>query len=108
MKIYTIATNALLFVWSRFCQNSNNFLCADTFRNQGNKNKIEPRFADGPINNNRKLHAGDAFGFRDAFGMLLEYFQMLLIAFGMLYPCAGDTIRKNARKERRRNKEDTQ
>ena len=91
-------------MWCRFCQNSNHFLCADTFRNQGNKKKIEPRFADGPININRKLHAGDVL----ASGMLPEYFQMLLIAFGMLYPCAGDTIRKKGRKERRRNKEDTQ
>ena len=79
---------------SFFSQNSNHFLCADTFRNPRNEKKIEPQFADGPININRKLPARDAFGFRDA--------------FGMLYPCAGDTIRKNARKERRRNKEDTQ
>ena len=63
MKTYTIAPNALLFVWSRFCQNSNNLLCADTFRNPGNEKKIEPRFADGPININKKLSAGDAFGF---------------------------------------------
>ena len=59
---------------------------------------------DQYININRKLPAGDAFGLRDAFGMLPEYFQMLLIAFGMLYPCAGDTIIKNARKERRNGK----
>ena len=68
MKIYITTTNALLFVWCRFCQNSNHFLCADTFRNQGNKNNIEPRLADGPININRKLTAGDVFGFRDASG----------------------------------------
>ena len=107
MKTFT-TTNALLIIWCRFCQNSNHFLCADTFRNLGNKRDIESRLADGPININRKLPAGDAFGFRDAFGMLPEYFQMLLIAFGMLYPCAGDTIRKNERKERRTNKGDTQ
>ena len=52
--------------------------------NQGNKKNIEPRLADGPININRKLPAGDGFGFRDAFGMLPEYFQMILIVFGML------------------------
>ena len=108
METSTTTTNALLFFLYSFCQNSNNFLCADTFRNQGNKKKIESRLADRPININRKLPAGDAFGFRDAFGMLPEYFQMLLSASGMLYPCAGDTIRKNGRKERRRNKEDTQ
>ena len=84
MKTCTIATNALLFFRCRFCQNSNHFLCADTFRNYWNKKKIEPRLADGPININRKLPAGDAFGIRDAFGMLPE------------------------RNERRRNKKDTQ
>ena len=33
MKNYTITTNALLFFRCRFCQNSNHFLGADTFRN---------------------------------------------------------------------------
>ena len=47
------------------------------FATQETKTNIEPRLADGPININRKLPAGDAFGFRDAFGMLPEYFQML-------------------------------
>ena len=37
------------------------------------KRKSNPDFADGPININRKLTAGDVFGFRDAFGMLLEW-----------------------------------
>ena len=72
MKTCTMATNALLFFRCRFCQNSNPFLCADTFRNYWNKKKIEPRLADGPININRKLPAGAAFGIRDAFGMLPE------------------------------------
>ena len=78
------------------------------FATQETNKNIEPRLAGGPININRNLPAGDVFGFRDAFRMLPEYFQMLLSASGMLYPCAGDTIRKNGRKERRRNKEDTQ
>ena len=44
------------------------------------KRKSNPDFADGPININRKLPAGDAFDFRDAFGMLLKYFWVLLNA----------------------------
>ena len=56
------------------------------------KRKSNPDFADGPININRKLPAGDAFDFRDVFGKLPEYFQMLLIAFGMLLGCFWDTF----------------